>query len=119
MDTTTLTIEEPRRLYEEGNGADTVIHQIEATERLDGGGHRVNAQITQFTSETTGGNDFVSASIHVDQQAKVRSSVYTSGNLAISIGNCSFWIGVEQAEAVALAVLKAAAEHRSGLAVSL
>jgi hypothetical protein len=117
MGTTTLTIEEPRRLHDDPAREDTMIHQIEATERLDGG-DRVNAQITQFTNETTR-SDFVSASIHVDQEAKVRSSVYTSGNLAISIGNCSFWIGVEQAEAVALAVLKAAAEHRAGLAVSL
>lgn len=114
---TTLTIEEPHRLYEEGNIKDTVTQTIEAVEHHDDGGHRVHAQITEFTSETSEG--FVSASIHVDKEARIRSSVYTSGNLAVSIGHCSLWIGVEQAEEVALAILKAAAEHRAGLAVSL
>jgi hypothetical protein len=60
--------------------------------------------------------DFCNVIVHTDPAEPVRVGVYSFGNMALGIGHATFWFNWERAEEVALAILKAAAEHRAAQA---
>jgi hypothetical protein len=60
--------------------------------------------------------DFAKVYVHTDPAEPVRVGVYSFGNMALGIGHASFWFNWERAEEVALAILKAAADHRAAQA---
>ena len=114
---TTLSIGEPDDLDEVKHPGCTTqnIHWTTSTTGSDGW----SGNVSVFRHDPDRGpdgpdRDFVSVNIHTDEDADdMRCRVYGSDNMVLAIGHANFWFNVEQAEAVALAILAAAAEHRA------
>ena len=115
--TTTLTIKEPHDLDEVAHPG-CVIQNINWTTSTTGG-DGWSGSVSVFRHDPDRGpdgpeRDFVNVNIHTDEDADdMRCRVYGPDSMVIGIGHANYWFNVERAEAIALAILAAAAEHRA------